>query len=149
MKRRRGRPSKITDEMLTEIRVLAKYGMSTGAICANMGLYTSVLYRYFDKHPEFKEEVKTLQKAIEGKCVIAIGAEILAGNVRVAQWQLDHIARKKVNSAKIKTERLKQKLLQKELDGGVNEAPEALTTSEYWQKVDEYFSHREEQEGDE
>ena len=73
----------------------------------------------------------------------------MAGDPNWSKWKLEFELKKATERERAKTyresrktDKLRRQLMQKELDGGVNDAPDALTTSEYWKKVDEYFTNR-------
>jgi len=165
MKNKGGRPTSLTPAAITKLEMAFKMGATTGEACNFAEVTMASLSRYCQKHPELREKINLWKKTpiLEAKkrvfteIVKNHNADMALDFLRLEEkkktraeyakrWREEHKERKLTNREQRKTERLRQQLLQKELDGGVNEAPEALTTSEYWQKVDEYFSHREEQE---
>lgn len=165
---KRGRPTTLTPDAILKLEIAFKMGATTGEACTFAEITDYALSRYCQKNPELREKINLWKKTplLEAKkrvfteIVKNHNADMAMDFLRLEEkkktrreyakrWREEHKERKLTNREQRKTERLRQQLLQKELDGGVNEAPEALTTSEYWQKVDEYFSHREEQEGDE
>ena len=162
---KRGRPTTLTPDAILKLEIAFKMGATTGEACSFAEITDRTLSRYCVKHPDLREKINLWKKKpfLEAKkrvfteIVKNHNADMAMDFLRLEEkkktrreyarrWREEHKERKLTNLEQRKTERLRQQLLQKELDGGVNEAPEALTTSEYWQKVDEYFSHREEQE---
>ena len=142
-----GRPCKITDIILGELRMAFKGGMTYVQACSAVGIGMSTFQRYLEKHPEFREEIQLLRENINIRALININSRIMAGDPNWSKWKLEFELKKaaereraKTHREQRKTDRLRQQLMQKELDGGVNDAPDALTTSEYWKKVDEYFT---------
>lgn len=165
---KRGRPSTLTPDAILKLEIAFKMGATTGEACTFAEITDRTLSRYCLKHPDLREKINLWKKTplLEAKkrvfteIVKNRNADMAMDFLRLEEkkktrreyakrWREEHKERKLTNREQRKTERLRQQLLQKELDGGTSDAPEALTTSEYWQKVDEYFTHREEQEGDE
>lgn len=164
---RKGRPSTITPAALKKLENAFRVGATIAEALGIAEISRDAFERYCKKHPDFRGKIKQWQGQMTLSAKASLAREIKNNNPQVAikileleekrktrreyarRWREEHKEKKLTAREQRKTERLRQQLLQKEIDGGVNEAPEALTTSEYWQKVDEYFSHREEQEGDE
>lgn len=142
-----GRPGKITESILGELRMAFKGGMTAVQACAAVGIGVSTFQRYLEKHPEFREEILILRENINIRAIININSRIMAGDSNWSKWRLEYEMKKKTERERAKTyreqrktERIRQQLMQRELDGGTSTAPDALPASEYWQKVDEYFT---------
>lgn len=164
MAKKVGRPTVITPEALTKLEVAFKLGATVHAACNFAEVTQMSLSRYCEKHPEYREKIKLwrqtpifeAQKRVFTEIVQNRNAEMALDYLKLElkkkstqeyarRWREEHKERKLTNREQRKTERLRQQLLQKELDGGLNDAPEALKPSEYWNKVNDYFTNRDSQ----
>lgn len=122
-----GRKSVISDEKLGELRMAFKGGMNQAQACAACGISISTFHRYIEKHPEFREEIRSIRETINARAIININAQIYSGSPEWSRWRLEYQSRleidkerKRTEREKRKTERLRQQLMQKELDCGTN-----------------------------
>ena len=157
----RGRPTAMTPDAILKLELAFKMGATTPEACSFAEISKDTLSRYCLKYPDFREKINLwkqtpmleAKKRVFTEIVKNRNADMAMDFLRLEEkkktrreyakrWREENKEKKLTAREQRKTERLRQQLLQKELDGGVNDAPDALTTSEYWKKVDEYFTNR-------
>lgn len=84
-----GRPSAITDSVLSKLEEAYLMGCSDREACLLSQISPSALYRYQEAHPEFRERKKTLQKALTIKARKIIQRDLEEGDSITAKWYLE------------------------------------------------------------
>lgn len=84
MKRKRGRPSKLTKELQDTICDYIKQGMPSSQILESIGIHRTTMWRWLDKNPKFLKAVKeAVEKRQESRM------EILIEEVKASKEALD------------------------------------------------------------
>jgi len=67
-RKRRGRRTKLTESMITDMEVLARIGLSEGSIAESMKVDPATLSKWINKDEEFRKRLRNARN--EGKCVL-------------------------------------------------------------------------------
>ena len=84
-----GRPSKITQAVLSKLEEAYSIGCSDREACLLADISPSALYRYQEIHPEFRERKQTLQKALTIKARRVLQKDLDDGDSVAARWYLE------------------------------------------------------------
>ena len=84
-----GRPSKITESVLSKLEEAYTMGCSDREACLLAEISPSVLYRYQEKNPEFRERKQTLQKAMTIQARRVMKRDLEEGDSTAARWYLE------------------------------------------------------------
>ena len=139
-KPRRGRPQKLGEADLERIMGLARAGLSLPQMAGELATSRKSLQTLFASLPEFRAEVQAARQHATALAKIIVLGELEQGDISTAKWILERESRLKLERERIRMLREQRRVL--ELTNTPERCPDALTTSEYWKKVDEYFTHR-------
>jgi hypothetical protein len=92
-KKKRGRPTLFTNEVLQKIRYYSANDITPYQMAPLLGLGVSTIYGYLENHADFSEEIEALRESTKVKAKIVIVDAIQDGDVKVAQWYLERKAR--------------------------------------------------------
>lgn len=97
-----GRPSKLTPEVLAKLETYFKAAMTDEEACQLAEIHPSVLYRYCEEHPEFRDKKEWLKKDTTGRAKQVVRMAILDKDAKAAMWWLERKAKADFgNSTKI------------------------------------------------
>lgn len=100
-KRKRGRPSVITTEIINKLDYAFSIGCSDSEAISYAGISSSAFYNYIDKHPEYKERKEALKLKPVLKAKKANNDLIESGDPVHIRWFLE---RKKADEFSTKAE---------------------------------------------
>lgn len=92
-KRKAGRPSVMTDDVLRKLEQGFSCGLSDREACLFAGIGESTLYDFCKLHPEFSERKDLLKNQPKMKAKLVIAEAIERGEVKVSQWYLERKCR--------------------------------------------------------
>lgn len=100
-KRKRGRPSVITTEIINKLDYAFSIGCTDSEAISFAGISSSAFYNYIDKHPEYKERKEALKLKPVLKAKKANNDLIESGDPVHIRWYLE---RKKADEFSTKTD---------------------------------------------
>lgn len=137
---KRGRPRRLTDGDIEKIETAALADLSLTETASVLRVSRTALTNFLSTLPEEKKtEIQALRGSNGALAKLAIRALIEQGDVETCKWYLSF-------TLKREAERVRSALLRAQraaLEPQKETLPEGLP-SLYWQKVDEYFTHKEE-----
>ncbi|MDT2685818.1 hypothetical protein [Enterococcus gallinarum] len=92
-KQKRGRPKKITDEVLQKLEQGFLFGFTDEEACLHADIGTSTLYSYCQENPEFSERKEQLKNRPKMRAKINIAKTMEKGDVELSKWYLERKAR--------------------------------------------------------
>ncbi|MGM0215055.1 hypothetical protein [Enterococcus sp. AZ109] len=102
MRKRGGRPKKITKSLLQKLEQGFLYGFTDEEACLHADISPSTLYNYCKEHPEFLERKEQLKSRPKMRAKLNIVRSLENGDVGVSQWYLERKAKDEFgNSQKI------------------------------------------------
>lgn len=141
--KRRGRPQKLGEADLERIMGLARAGLSLPQMAGELATSRKSLQTLFASLPEFRAEVQAARQHATALAKIIVLGELEQGDISTARWVLERESRLKLERERIRMLREQRRVLERAENP--EQAPVGLM-SDYWQKVDNYFSHRDAQE---
>lgn len=134
-KRDRGRPQKLDESDLPKIRELASAGLTLPEMASMMGVSRTAIETLLKNRLDLKDEIQGLRQRPKALAKLIVIRELESGSVDLAKWVLER-------SSKLTSERERLALMRaqrKALEPSKEDLPEGLM-SEYWSKVNRYFS---------
>lgn len=89
-KKKTGRPTKMTDEVIAKLEQAFALGCSDREACLYADIAPSVLYRFQTAHPEFRERKAVLKEKPVLKARIASDKLLTEGDPVHTRWFLEH-----------------------------------------------------------
>ena len=143
-KKRRGRPLAITEGDNLKIIRAATAGMSVPEIAAYLSVSKTAVINYLERNKKLKDEIETLKNKPKSLAKLIILEELENGNVDVSRWLLERETKLAVERERAKLIRVQREVLKN--NNIPDNPPDALPPGKYWQKVDDYFCNRSEEE---
>ena len=100
-KKKVGRPSVMTDEVLQKLEYGFMKGLTDDQACSYADIAPSTLYNYCAEHPKFLERKEQLKNSPSVKAKLNIVEAIEKGNAELSKWWLE---RKEKNEFSTKQE---------------------------------------------
>lgn len=91
--RKVGRPTVMTDAVLTKLREAFSYAATDEEACQQAGILPKTLYDFCEKNPEFREEKERLKNIPNFTAKKIVIRKIQEGDEKSAQWWLDRKAK--------------------------------------------------------
>lgn len=93
-KKRRGRPSKLTEEVLGKLEEAYLAGATDTQACFFAGITTDVLYNYQTKNPDFIKRKEALKSDLALSSKFQVKSAIInGGDKETAKWLLERLER--------------------------------------------------------
>lgn len=90
VKEGKGRPTVITPELLHKLEEGASMGMNTAELACYVDVSQRTVYNIFEQDPDFLQRIETLRNKTSMVAKVNVHREVLAGDVDLSQWQLEH-----------------------------------------------------------
>lgn len=84
-----GRPSRINKDVLSKLEAAFINGFTDEQACIYASISPVTLYRYCEKHPEFRKTKELLRHSPELKAKLNINNRINKGDVEISKWYLE------------------------------------------------------------
>lgn len=84
-----GRPTVMTNEVVSKLEYGFLKGMNDGEACYYAGISRQAFYDYCNKYPEFADRKEALKKNTAIQAKLNITEEIENGNVDISKWYLE------------------------------------------------------------
>lgn len=88
-KNKGGRPTVMTDEVVSKLEYGFMRGMNDTEACVYAGISRQTLYEYIQKNPEFADRKEDLKKKPSTQAKLNITEAIEAGDTDLAKWWLE------------------------------------------------------------
>jgi len=92
-KQKYGRPTVITDDVIRKLEVAFAAGFGVTASCYYSGISTSTYYEHISLNKKFSDKMTLAQEFSTHRARQVILQAINNGDVKAAQWWLEHKAR--------------------------------------------------------
>ncbi len=90
---KRGRPSSVTPETLAKLEQAFSLGCSDLEACIYADVSPSILYRFQEKNPEFRERKEMLKQKLVLKARTVVAEALKNNDENTAKWYLERKAR--------------------------------------------------------
>lgn len=97
----RGRPTKMTNEMVTNLKLCFSQWLNDIETCCYCQISKSTFYLYLETHPDLREIREILNQNIKMKAKMNIYKEINDWNLGVSKWYLEKFSNN-VNDARVR-----------------------------------------------
>ena len=138
-KPRRGRPRLLNENDLERVEQLSLAGLSLREMGAIMGASRKSIETLLAAHPDFGAKIQVLRASPSAMAKLLIMEELKRGDVATAKWLLERESRLACERERAALLRQQRRVLERAENP--EQAPVGLM-SDYWQKVSDYFTHR-------
>lgn len=88
-----GRPTKMTSDTLAKLEQAFSLGCSDLEACIFADIHPTVLYRFQERNPEFRERKEMLKQKLVLKARAVVAEALKNGDENTAKWYLERKAR--------------------------------------------------------
>lgn len=134
-KPRRGRPERLTEADLAQIEEWSLAGLSTLQMASLLKCSRKAVETFLDSHKDLKARIPSYKENSAALAKLILHQQLEAGDAEAARWYLTYRAKLEMEKARIGLLRAQKRLLEPTKEN----LPEGLM-SEYWSRVDKYFS---------
>ena len=139
-KPKRGRPRLLNENDLERVEQLTLADLSLRELASVLGVSRRAIETFMKALPEEKRaKIQALRANNSALAKMIIYSQLQAGDFEAAKWLLTYKAKRESEAERMKLIRLQRKILER------TETPEqapAGMMSQYWQRVNNYFTHR-------